>query len=122
MKKEKIILAIDDNLVQLQAYQEYLESKYDIRTVNSASGAIKTLSKIKADVILMDIEMPEASGFELLDEIRKIPDQLNIPVIIISGNSGQDFIEKAGQTSAFDVLVKPVNKDLLIKTIERALA
>jgi CheY-like chemotaxis protein len=70
----------------------------------------------------MDIERPNVSGFEFLEEIRKIPAYADTPIIIISGNSGDEFMEKAKGSSAAAVLTKPVKPDVLINAIEKAIA
>jgi CheY-like chemotaxis protein len=122
MENKEIVLAIDDSPVQLTLFKEMLVPKYDLRVVKSASDAINFLNANKVDVILLDIEMPNVSGFEFLGDIRKIPSYLDVPIIIVSGNTGKDFIEKARKSSANDVLLKPVDTSVLVKTIEKALA
>ena len=122
MGSKKTVLAIDDNEMQLGLFQKILFSKYDIRTVNSASSALAYLNSDKANIILLDIEMPNISGFDFLFDIRKIPSYMDVPIIIVSGNSSQDFLAKARSSSAADVLTKPVKKETLIETIEKALA
>jgi len=122
MADKKIVLAIDDNVQQLSEFKSILVPKYDLRVVKSASEAIGFLNKNKSDIILLDIEMPNISGFEFLDDIRKIPSYIAVPIIIVSGNSGKEFLEKARNSSAADVLTKPVNPQTLINSIEEALA
>ena len=122
MQGKKIVLAIDDNRMQLDLFQQMLGSKYEVRTVDSAANALDYLNKNKSDLILLDIEMPNISGFDFLQDIRKIPSYMIVPIIIVSGNTGDEFLNKAKKSSAFDVLTKPVRKDDLIETIERALA
>jgi len=122
MGEKKIILAIDDNLQQLSEFKSMLIPEYDLRTVKSASEAIAYLIKNRADVILLDIEMPNIDGFEFLNDLIKTPSYLSTPIIIVSGNTGQDFLTKAKSTDVFDVMIKPVNHDNLIKTIEKAFA
>jgi len=119
---KKVILAIDDNLMQLELFQKALGGRYDVRPVKSASDAIHFLNIDQADIILLDIEMPNISGFEFLTDIRKIPSYMDVPIIIVSGNTGQSFFEKARSSSAFDVLTKPVSPEKLIETIEKAFA
>jgi len=119
MENRKIILAIDDNAFQLKLYKEMLVPRYDLRVVKAATDALNFLSANSVDVILLDIEMPNVSGFEFLGEIRKIPSHMNVPVIIVSGNSGQEFLNQAKDTSAADVLTKPVNQELLVAAIEK---
>ena len=122
MKKKIIVLAIDDNLVQLELFKKILASDYDVRTVKSASDALKFLNANEADVILLDIEMPNISGFTFLYDIRKIPSYMDVPIIIVSGNKGKDFFTEAKNSSAFAVLTKPVIPEKLIETIEKSLA
>ena len=122
MENKKTILAIDDDLVQLDLFQKVFYPKYDIRTVKSASDAICFLNANQVNLILLDIAMPNINGFSFLSDIRRIPSYMKVPIIIISGHSGKDFLEQARSSSAFDVLIKPVEKEVLIKTIEKALA
>jgi putative two-component system response regulator len=119
--EEKKILAFDDSLVQLKIYQDYLGSKYNIWTVNTAAKAVKYLEANKADVILLDVEMPDISGFDFIEVIRGIPGQIDVPIIMVSGNSGDNSL-KAKNSGAFDFLLKPVTAELLQETIERALS
>jgi CheY-like chemotaxis protein len=122
MADKKIVLAIDDNVQQLSEFKSILIPKYDLRVVKSASEAIGFLNKNKADIILLDIEMPNISGFEFLHDIRKIPSYIIVPIIIVSGNSGREFLTKAKNSSAANVLTKPVDPQTLINVIEEALA
>ena len=122
MDDKKIVLAIDDNVQQLSEFKSILVPKYDLRAVKSASEAIGFLNKNNSDIILLDIEMPNISGFEFLEDIRKIPSYIAVPIIIVSGNSGPDFFNQARNSSAADVLTKPVQPETLIQTIEKALA
>ena len=122
MAGKSIVLAIDDNVQQLKEFQYFLVPRYDLRVVKSASEALSFLNKSRSDVILLDIEMPNISGFEFLEDIKKIPSYARVPIIIVSGNTGQDFFSQARNSSAFSVLTKPVVPEVLIETIEKALA
>jgi CheY-like chemotaxis protein len=124
METKKIIMAIDDNAVQLRLFKEMLVPRYDLRAVKSASEALFFLNSnnVMVDVILLDIEMPNVSGFEFLGDIRRIPSYIDVPIIIVSSNSGREFVEKAKKSTAASVLSKPVNPDVLVRTIEESLA
>ena len=119
---KKIVLAIDDNKMQLDLFEKMLGRNYDVRTVSSAANALNYLNESHADVILLDIEMPNISGFEFLHDIRTIPSRMNVPIIIVSGKTGEDFLNEARNSGAFDVLSKPVKIETLMKLIENALA
>ena len=120
--KQKSILAIDDNLIQLTIFRSILSSHYEFTPVKSASEALKLMNSKVFDLILLDIEMPNISGFEFLSDIRKIPSYIGVPIIIVSGNTGTDFLRKARSSSAADVLTKPVLPNVLVSTIEKAFA
>ena len=121
MDGKKIVLAIDDNVQQLREFDVILVPKYDLRVVKSAADALSFLNKHKSDIILLDIEMPNISGFEFLEDIRKIPSYMKVPVIIVSGNTGTEFFQQAKNSSAADVLSKPVRPEVLVATIEKHL-
>jgi CheY-like chemotaxis protein len=122
VEERKIILAIDDNAFQLRVYKEILASRYDFRAVKAAAEALNFLNSNKVDLILLDVEMPNASGFEILVDIRKIPGYMSVPVIFVSGRTEEDFFIQAGNAGAADALSKPVNSGVLVSAIEKALA
>jgi len=119
-KERKAILAIDDNATQLKIFEKYLSSDYELALVKSASEALTLLQTRDFDLILLDIEMPDVSGFEFLHEIRKIPEYMSKPVVIITSHSEADIINHAKNSSASGVLTKPVNAKQLSKAIELA--
>ena len=122
MENKKIILAIDDNQVDLNTFQGILTPRYILRAAKAASEAIAFLNKNQADVILLDIEMPNIDGFEFLHDIRRIPSYMKVPIIIVSSKTGDIFFNEARKSTAFDVITKPVIPEMLIETIERAAA
>ena len=122
MESKKIVLSIDDNPQQLREFKAILSSRYDFRAVKAASEALSFLNANTVDVILLDILMPNISGFEFLGDIKKIPSYMDVPIIIVSGNTEPGFLMQAEDSSAADVLTKPVRADELINSIEKALA
>ena len=121
MAEKTVVLAIDDNLQQLSEFKSMLIPQYDLRVVKAASEAMAFLYKNSADVILLDIEMPNISGFEFLKDIRKIPSHSDVPIVIVSGSSSQEFLTRARNSSANDVLTKPVSPETLTASIEKVL-
>ncbi|MDR0322137.1 MAG: response regulator [Treponema sp.] len=122
MAEKKVVLAIDDNLQQLSEFQAILsDDQYDLRAAKSASEAVSFVNKVKVDVVLLDIEMPNISGFEFLQDILRLPSYRLVPVIVVSINSGHEFVTKAKNLGAAGVISKPVNPVILRETIEKAL-
>ena len=119
-ESRKNILAIDDSKTQLKIFENFLSPRYDVTLAESAVEAMKFMDAAIFDLILLDIEMPDVSGFEFLHEIRKKPRYMTKPVIIVSGHTDPDFLASAKSSSASDVLSKPVDSKQLFEAIEKA--
>ena len=117
--EKKRILAIDDSTAQLTTYQGILSSQYTFRAAKSASDAISFLNSNQVDMVLLDIEMPNVSGFEFLKDIRRIPSYMQVPIIIISSKSGEEFDNQVKNSTAADVLAKPIVPEKLVAIIEK---
>ncbi|GHU85203.1 hypothetical protein FACS189473_3990 [Spirochaetia bacterium] len=114
MADKKTILAIDDLPMVLAVYNNILSSNYDVKAAVSAMEALTLLKTINVDVFLVDIEMPDMSGFEFIHEIRKMPKFMSTPVIVVSAHSSEDFVAHALSKGANALLAKPVKPgDLL---------
>ena len=122
MAAKKRILAIDDELMLLEIVQKMLTPDYEVSVVSSASDALHFLNTNTVDLILLDILMPNISGFDFLYDIRRIPSYMSVPIIIVSGKTGDDFLAEAKKSSAADVIAKPIRKEILIESIEKALS
>jgi putative two-component system response regulator len=117
---KKIVLAVDDMPVNLAAIRNILRNDFDIRPAKSAKTALDMLNTIKADLILLDIEMPEMSGFEFLNRIRnnsECPEQKDIPVIFVTSHTADDFINRAEAYGVKDYVVKPLVPAVLLEKI-----
>ncbi|MCL1815614.1 MAG: response regulator [Treponema sp.] len=117
----KTILAVDDSVTQLKIFETFLSPHYNLSLVKSAAEALGLIEKMDFDLILLDIEMPDMSGFEFLHEIRKNTRYMTKPVIIISNHTEPDFLAHANSSSAIEVLTKPVESRDLLAAIEMAL-
>jgi len=120
MAGKKIIIAIDDDPVVLGVLTSLLTPDYDLRISKSAAAASILMDKVTPDLILLDIEMPNISGFEFLHTIKKDPKFMNVPVVIVSGHYEPAFIEHAKKGGANGVVGKPVNAEKLLQTIKDA--
>ncbi len=118
MYKYKILI-IDDDLSVLEQAEELLMDKYTVSIANSCQQAVKFFeSQNRADLILLDIMMPEVDGYETLKTLRKIKRCENTPVIFLTGESGAEFELKALKLGAKDYIVKPFNKAVFLARIE----
>ncbi|MDR2608678.1 MAG: response regulator [Treponema sp.] len=117
----KVILAVDDNPSILAVIRSILKDQYDVLISKSAPMAMNILKTEKADLILLDIEMPGMSGFEFLHEIRKNPKCMKIPVLIVSSHAEDEFRTHAKSCGAEDLVSKPIDAQLLLRKINDAL-
>ena len=113
------ILIVDDNPNNLRLLSDVLREKgYKARRAISGSLALKSLEATSFDLILMDINLPGMSGYEICEKIKQNPKTKNIPVIFISAyNEPLDKV-KAFQVGGTDYITKPLNNEEVIARIE----
>jgi PleD family two-component response regulator len=120
-KKKKVILAIDDIIVDLRTVRNALDKYYEVKVVKSGEQALLVLASMKIDLILLDIEMPGMSGFDILKMIKNIPSTKDIPVIFVSSHVSVDLIAKALKCGAVDYIMKPFEPGVLLRKTFSAL-
>lgn len=112
------ILLVDDEPVNLHVLNRILKDNYEVYAARYGQAAIKKALEDKPDLILLDVMLPDMSGFEVLSEIRKNDITRNIPVIFITGLSDAEN-EKIGlRLGAADYITKPFNSDVVKARVE----
>lgn len=94
--------------------------KLGIHVSGFASNGIEALELVKtekADILITDIRMPGYNGLELIQEVRKISE--NIKIIVISGYANFEYAQSAIKSGVSDYLLKPINKNALNETLHR---
>jgi DNA-binding LytR/AlgR family response regulator len=114
------VVAIDDEPLALRRVEWCLEGVPDIELVGKTTDSVQGLELIRsrnADVVLLDVEMPGMSGFELIDALGEgaVPE-----IVFIS--AFDHFAVQAYETSAVDYLLKPVEQKRLLEALQRARA
>ena len=113
------ILIVDDNVLNLKLISSILRTKhYKVRTLSSALKLFEALQKSTPDLILLDVMMPEKSGYELCDDIKQDRRFSEIPVIFLTALNDSASIIKCFNVGAADYLAKPVNPQELFARIE----
>lgn len=116
--QENLILIVDDEPEMRLAMSHALSrSGYD---VESASNGIEALEKIKKDAfdaVITDIKMPEMSGMQVLEEVKKISPL--IPVIMVTAFGTIDNAVEAMKEGASDYIIKPFSSDVLEETVNK---
>jgi putative two-component system response regulator len=114
----KRILVVDDNLSILKQISAHLAGEYEVSLAKSGLLALQICIKEKPDLILLDIEMPDMDGFDVLTRLKENPYLDRIPVIILTANHSAETEIKALELGARDFIMKPVEKSILIHRIE----
>lgn len=116
-KRHKTLLLIDDENVWLDTMKTVLkEESFEILTADSGTEALSKLKKIKPDLILSDVKMPDMNGFELYDKIKHNPKLSDIPFVFMSSLDDYDAKKVAKTLGAVDYIEKPFDVEQ-VKTI-----
>ena len=113
----KRILAVDNALMFLNSLKKYLANEpYNLHCETTGQAALAFLESNSVDLILLDVEMPEISGYELASRIKQRG--IKTPIVIISANTEKEDIEKAEAAGAAGFLGKPFRPSQLIDKIK----
>ena len=116
--KDYSILIVDDEDAQRSILKGYLEKKgYKIYSASSGTEGIKAVQNNLIDIVLSDFKMPDKTGLEVLEEVKKINPEISF-VILTAYGTIEDAV-KAMRLGAFDYISKPVDLDELDLMIER---
>ena len=117
--KGKILLVDDDpGLLRLLSIRLRAEG-YDVEAVDSAHKALGALNRFSPDLVITDLRMDKMDGIELLKELQTRSPGLRVVIITAHGTIPDAVV--ATQSGAFGFLTKPIDKDELMVTVEKAL-
>lgn len=116
------ILIVDDSPSDLLITGSILEN-LDHLVVKSQDGfsAIEKMSEEKFDLIIVDLQMPQMSGIELIKRIRRVPKHGSIPILVASARSEVSDVKLAIQVGANDYIVKPMDPMICEEKVTRLL-
>jgi putative two-component system response regulator len=116
-EKKKIII-VDDDTTNLAVARKMLADKYTVGTVTSGKKLFEMLEKVTPDLILLDVEMPEMSGYEVIKALKDSEKHASIPVIFLTALIDSESEIKGLDLGAVDYVYKPFSQKLLIKRIK----
>jgi CheY-like chemotaxis protein len=117
------LLYVEDNPANMKLVEQVIARHPDIRllTAINGHGGIEMALSSRPEVILMDINLPDISGFEALKILRADPATAHIPVIAISANAMPVNIEKGIKAGFFRYITKPIKVDEFMEALDVAL-
>ncbi len=117
------VLHADDSPSVRKYVQSVLKgANIDVISADDGLNGLNKLPTAQADLVLTDLEMPRMNGFEFVSEIRKMPEFLDIPVIIVTARAGDKHRRTGLELGANAFLNKPFDPQQLIETIENFVA
>ena len=102
------VLVVDDEPTNLKLMSQILQDKYHLSFARDGKIAIDAALKIKPDIILLDVMMPEMDGYEVCRQLKNNPEATNIPVIFLSALTDDEEEEKGLNLGAVDFITKPL--------------
>ncbi len=114
----KSILIVDDDPTYLMLVREWLRGSYKVAMANSGLQAIKWLGKNKADLILLDYEMPVTSGPQVLEMLRSDTETRSIPVIFLTGRGDKESVMSVVALKPEGYFLKNIEKAELLEKLE----
>lgn len=116
---EKNILVVEDNdFVRMQMVAMLTDGGYRVVEAVQGGDALEVINSEQIEMAIVDLRMEPVDGFEFIRAIRG--KNIKIPVILATGDDSPDILEQANVWDVGAVLKKPVEKDRLLQTIDRA--
>jgi putative two-component system response regulator len=112
------ILIVDDSPENLMLLGELLRGRYKVRAANSGSRALELAAQRHApDLILLDVMMPQMSGYEVLEQLRSAPRTRDIPVIFTTAMTTEDDERHGLVLGAVDYIAKPLRPAIVLARV-----
>lgn len=107
------ILIIDDSALAVKVLADILKDTYEVISAGNGKEGIELARKQMPSLILLDIEMPEMNGFEVLHALKENKETEQIPVIFLTGLIDSVYEERGFLCGAVDYIVKPYNSNVV---------
>jgi PleD family two-component response regulator len=116
------VLVVDDDAFQHKVLAQILSSvEVDLDFAKTAGEALAALHRRRPDLVLMDVNLPDAGGVETTRALKAAATFSAIPVVMITGVGGREVVVESLKAGAADFVVKPVDKGILIGKVRRLL-
>jgi putative two-component system response regulator len=114
---EKRILVVDDCEMNVEILQELLCDKYEVETAINGEECLEKLQGFSPDLILLDIMMPGANGYEICEKIKSGPYGPFTQVVLVSGKAAAEERLQGYEAGADDYVIKPFDHDELLAKV-----
>lgn len=115
--RKKTVLIVDDDITYMRTVYEWLKDTYHVGMASNGVQAISYLARNKADLVLLDYEMPVANGPQVLEMLKNDSETGQIPVMFLTGHGDRDSVLSVVSLSPVDYLLKSIDKPTLLKKL-----
>jgi DNA-binding response OmpR family regulator len=116
------LLIIDDDRTFADLLRVHLaDAGYSVSVAVDAVAGLRSILAAPPDLLLLDLNIPYLHGFEMLQALKNDPLTRRLPVVIITGRDDEDAYVQALQIGIDGYLTKPVQREMLLATVETAL-
>jgi C4-dicarboxylate-specific signal transduction histidine kinase len=122
MNTQKTILIVDDTDTNIHILMDLLDDHYDILASIDGEGALELVEEEAIDLILLDIVMPQMTGYEVCQKLKNNPKTKDIPVIFITAKTDEISIEQAYSVGGVDYITKPFKAVEVLSRVQTHLA
>lgn len=119
--KEFHILMVDDDAMNLAIGERMLAGRFQLTCAKSGAETLELLEEMTPDLILLDIHMPDMSGFEVMEQLQKKEVLKEIPVVFLTADNDRDVEVKGLKAGAKEFIRKPFVADVMIERVSRLL-
>ena len=116
----KLLVVDDEPGIQHSFRRAFSAPEFQVETAGRADAGTELMRKWLPDVIVLDVNLPDATGLQVLPKLRQI--DARIPVIVITGHGTTDTAIEAMKLGAFDYVLKPLELDTIRQIVQRAAA
>jgi diguanylate cyclase (GGDEF)-like protein len=117
----RVLIADDDALLRDIAAATLDAAGFDVEVVATGDAAVAACAARIPDIALLDVEMPNGSGYQACAGIRQLPGGANLPIVMVTGHDDPASIDQAYNVGATDFVVKPINWALIVHRIRYVL-
>jgi CheY-like chemotaxis protein len=119
---QPIVLIVDDNELEHKFVAKVLDEELcELVFAKSGAEAMALLRKVRPDLILLDVDMPDIDGLETLLRLKQSPHLAEIPVVMVTGHREKEVVVKFLSAGAVDYAIKPLERVSLLKKVRRYL-
>jgi len=112
------VLIVDDSPSNIRVMAAVLQERYRVKTATSGQQCLEMAIRHKPDLILLDIEMPGLSGYEVCRELKDMSETQDIPVIFVTGRNNIEDEEMGLRIGAVDYITKPIRPVILSARVD----